>query len=152
MNRPGVENPDDIGLSVNRVRMSFPINQNPITKIMNITEIANRLVAHCREAKWEAAQRELFANDAVSIEPKDSPAFEKETKGLEAIVAKGHKFNAMIEKVYSVSVSEPLVATNVFVCTMAMDVKMKGQERMNMSEVCVYQVKDGKIISEHFFA
>lgn len=119
---------------------------------MNTTEIAARLVAHCREAKWEAAQRELFANDAVSIEPASSPAFEKETKGLEAIVAKGHKFDAMIEKVYSLSVSEPLVATNSFVCTMAMDVQMKGQaDRMKMSEVCLYQVKDGKIISEQFF-
>src|SRR4051812_19741626 len=118
---------------------------------MNITEIAGRLVAHCREAKWEAAQRELFAPDAVSIEQHPSPAFEKETKGLEAIVEKGHKFDAMIETTYSVTVSEPLVVANTFVCTMTMDVKMKGQERMKMSEICLYQVKDGKIISEQFF-
>jgi len=118
---------------------------------MNTTEIAGRLVAHCREAKWEAAQRELFANDAVSIEPSSSHGFEKETKGLEAIVAKGHKFDSMIEKVYSLSVSDPLVATNSFTCTMAMDIKMKGQDRMKMAEVCLYQVKDGKIISEQFF-
>lgn len=121
------------------------------TEISNTTEIASRLVALCREAKWETAQRELFANDAVSIESKPSPAFEKETKGLEAIVEKGHKFDAMIEKVYSLSVSEPMVAGDAFVCTMAMDVKMKGQDRMTMSELCVYQSKDGKIISEQFF-
>ncbi len=28
---------------------------------------------------------------------------------------------------------------------------MKGQGRMNMTELCVYQVKDGKVISEQFF-
>jgi len=121
------------------------------TEIINTTEIAGRLVAHCREAKWEAAQRELYANDAVSIETKPSPVFEKETKGLNAIIEKGHKFDSMIEKVYSVSVSEPLVAGDSFVCTMAMDVKMKGQDRMKMAELCLYQVKDGKIISEQFF-
>lgn len=121
------------------------------TEIMDTTEIAGRLVALCREAKWEAAQRELYANDAVSIEQHPSPAFERETKGLVAIIEKGHKFDAMIEKVYSLSVSEPLVAGNAFACTMTMDVKMKGQDRMKMAEVCVYQVKDGKIISEQFF-
>jgi hypothetical protein len=28
---------------------------------------------------------------------------------------------------------------------------MKGQGRMNMGELCVYRVKDGKIVSEEFF-
>jgi len=27
---------------------------------------------------------------------------------------------------------------------------MKGKGRMNMSELCVYQVKDGKIVAESF--
>jgi limonene-1,2-epoxide hydrolase len=33
---------------------------------------------------------------------------------------------------------------------MRLDVTMKGQGRMDMSELCVYDVKDGKIISEQF--
>jgi len=28
---------------------------------------------------------------------------------------------------------------------------MKGMERMNMVEMCRYEVKDGKIISEEFY-
>jgi limonene-1,2-epoxide hydrolase len=32
-----------------------------------------------------------------------------------------------------------------------MDLTMKGQGRMQMSEVCVYEVKDDKIVSEQFF-
>jgi hypothetical protein len=32
-----------------------------------------------------------------------------------------------------------------------MDVTMKGQERSKIAEICVYEVKDGKIISEQFF-
>ena len=34
---------------------------------------------------------------------------------------------------------------------MTMAVTMKGMDRMKMSELCVYQVKKGKIVSEQFF-
>jgi hypothetical protein len=117
---------------------------------MNTQEIAHRLVALCREGKWTAAQQELFADDAVSIEPYATPAFAKETKGLAAIIEKGRKFNAMIEKLHALTVSDPVVASQSFACTMSMDVTMKGQGRMQMSETCLYIVKDGKIVSEQF--
>ncbi|MBX3735300.1 MAG: nuclear transport factor 2 family protein [Candidatus Didemnitutus sp.] len=117
---------------------------------MTTVEIAQKLVAHCRQAKWEAAQRELYADDAISIEPSKTPAFEKETRGLAAIIQKGRQFDAMIETLHALSVSEPVVATNSFACTMSMDVTMKGQGRMQMAELCVYDVKDGKVVSEQF--
>ena len=117
---------------------------------MTTKEIAERLVLHCRKGAWEAAQRELFADNAASIEPYPTPAFEKETKGLPAIIEKGHKFEAMVEKMHSLKVSDPMVASNSFACTMEMDITMKGQGRMNMAELCVYDVKDGKIIAEQF--
>jgi hypothetical protein len=125
--------------------------QNQSTSSMKSEEIAQRLVALCREQKWEAAQKELFADDAISIEPYATPAFEKETKGLPQIIKKGHVFDAMVETMHSLKVSDPVVATNAFACTMQMDVTMKGQGRMNMSELCVYKLKDGKITSEEFF-
>lgn len=117
---------------------------------MKTEDIAKRLVALCRENKWETAQRELYAENVVSLEPYASPMFEKETKGLPAIIEKGKKFDSMIEKYHSTQVSEPLVVGNAFACTMAMDVTMKGKGRMQMSELCVYTVKDGKVISESF--
>lgn len=117
---------------------------------MKTEEIAQRLIVLCREAKWEAAQRELYAADAVSLEPEATPMFSKETRGLPAIVEKGRKFDGMVEKLHVITVSEPVVATNSFACVMRLDVTMKGQGRMNMSELCVYEVKDGKIISEQF--
>ena len=60
---------------------------------MNTREVAERLVMHCRKGAWEAAQKELYSDDAISIEPFSSPAFEKETRSLPAIIEKGHKFN-----------------------------------------------------------
>lgn len=117
---------------------------------MNTAEIAKRLVALCREQKWEAAQKELYSVDAVSIEPYETPGFPKETKGLPGILEKGRRFVGMVEQMHSLTVSEPMVAGSSFACIMSMDVSMKGQGRMNMAELCVYDVKDGKIVSERF--
>ncbi len=117
---------------------------------MKTEEIAKRLVALCREQKWEAAQRELYADNAVSIEPHEMPGFPKETKGLPGILEKGKRFVGMVETMHSLHVSEPLVAGSSFACVMSMDVTMKGQGRTKMSELCVYEVKDGKIVSEQF--
>jgi hypothetical protein len=117
---------------------------------MSTQEIANRLVELCRQGQFDTAQSELYAKDAVSIEPYATPAFEKETKGLAAIHEKGQKWNDMVQETHAMEVSAPLVANNAFACTMRMDVTMKGQGRMDMTELCVYKVKDGKIISEEF--
>ena len=118
---------------------------------MTTQEIAARLVVLCRQGQYETAQKELYGKDAISIEPYATPAFEKETKGLDAIIEKGHKFEAMVQETHKLEVSEPLVATNSFACTLHMDITMKEKGRMNMSELCVYEVKDGKIISETFY-
>lgn len=117
---------------------------------MTTAEIARRLVDLCRQQLWEKAQRELYAADAVSIEPEETPTTPKETRGLERIVAKGRQFVGMVETMHALTVSEPLVASQSFACTMALDVTFKGQPRMQMAELCVYLVKDGRIVSEQF--
>lgn len=118
---------------------------------MTAQEIASRLVALCRKGDWAAAQKELYAKDAVSIEPEASPAFAKETRGLEGILKKGDAFNAMVEKVHSITIGEPIFAGDAFAFSSSMDVTMKGRGRTTMSELCVYTLKDGKIASEQFF-
>ncbi len=122
------------------------------SKIMMTTQqIADRLTELCRKGDFEKAQKELFADDAVSIEPQATPGFEKETKGLNGILEKGNQFNSMMEEAHSVKVSDPVVAGNAIAFSLDMDVTMKGRGRSTMSEICVYEVKDGKIISEQFF-
>ncbi len=119
---------------------------------MNIETIAKRLVALCREGKFEDAQRELYADDAVCIEPEGAPPGPMgNAKGLPAIIEKGHQFSAGLEQVHGMSVSEPVIAGNWFSVAMTMDVTMKGRGRMDMREICVYQVRDGKIAHEQFF-
>ena len=117
---------------------------------MTTKEIAGQLVDICRKGDFQKAQKNLFSDDAVSIEPYATPAFEKETKGIKAILDKAEKFDSMVETMHSMEVSDPLVADNSFACTMTMDVTMKGRDRMHMTELCVYEVKDGKIVREEF--
>lgn len=119
--------------------------------IMKTKEIASKLADYCKKGEFEAAQQELYADNVVSIEPQATPDFEKETKGKEAVLDKIRKFMTKVEESYGNEVSEPLVAGNAFAFTLTMDIKMKGQERMAMGEVCVYEVKDGKVVSEQFF-
>ena len=117
---------------------------------MTTKEVAERLVSLCRQGNFETAQTELYATDAINIEPYATATFAKETKGLNAILEKGRKFAAMIEQVHSISVSDPLVAGSSFACAMQLDLTIKGHGRMSLNELCIYEVKGGKIISEQF--
>lgn len=117
---------------------------------MPTVEIANRLVELCRKGAFEKAQDELYAGDAVSIEPHGTPDFEKETHGLDAIKEKGKKWESMVEESHGIEVSDPLVSDNSFALTIMMDMTMKGRGRMKMTELCIYHVKDGKVVSEQF--
>jgi hypothetical protein len=118
---------------------------------MKTEQIAKRLAELCNKGEFETAQKELFANDVVSIEPQATSEFPKETKGLQAILDKGHKFESMTDKVYEITTSEPLVTGNSFAMKLSMDMAMKGKKREKMEELCVYNVKDDKIVSEQFF-
>ena len=117
---------------------------------MTTQQIADRLVALCRKADYETAQKELYAQNALSVEPVASADFSKETKGLDQILEKGRKFSAMVEAMHLNEVSDPIVAGNSFACIMHMDLTMKGKGRMDMKELCLYDVNDGKVVREEF--
>jgi len=97
---------------------------------MTTNDIAKRLVELCRKGQFTAVQKELFEKDAISIEPHATPAFEKETKGVDAILEKGEKWNSMVKEMHSVTLSDPLVAGNSFALTMRMNVTMKEGGRI----------------------
>jgi ketosteroid isomerase-like protein len=119
---------------------------------MNTQAIAARLVELCRQGKYEQAQDELYADDAVSIEMDGlPPGTARDARGLEAIREKGRQFNAGIEAMHGGSVGDPIVTGNWFSLVMTMDATFKERGRMDMREICVYQVRDGKIVREQFF-
>lgn len=118
---------------------------------MTTQEVADRLVELCRKGDFIVALKELYAEDAVSIEPYEIPGFDKETKGLPNMLKKADLFESMIEARHSQTVSEPLVCKTAITFKLTMELTMKGKERSRMEELCVYQLRDGKIISEQFF-
>lgn len=116
---------------------------------MNVQEVANQLVEFCRQGQYEKAHNELYCDHAVSVEPAFAPV--PKVEGIEAIRTKGQQWQEMVQEFHSAEVSEPIVAGNHFSVTMKNDVTFKEMGRQQMEEVCVYQVKDGKIVSEQFF-
>jgi ketosteroid isomerase-like protein len=119
---------------------------------MSIEKIASRLVEFCRKGEYEQAQKELYADDAVSVEPEGlPPGALGNVKGLEAIFEKGRDFQARLEAVHGTHVSDPIIAGNWFALEMTLDVTMKGRGRVVLKEICVYRVRDGKISREQFF-
>jgi ketosteroid isomerase-like protein len=121
-----------------------------IDAVMTTTDVANRFNELASKGQWEQIQNELFADNAVSIEPENSPGMES-VSGLKAIREKGKKFDEMVEQMHGGYSNPPQVAGNHFAVAMGMDVTMKGQGRMQMEEIAVYEVKDGKIVKEQFF-
>lgn len=118
---------------------------------MTTQEIATRLVGFCQKGEYEAAQRELYAGDVISIEPFATHGFEKETRGLAAVIDKGRRFESLVEESYGNIISNPLVTAQSIAFILTMDVKMKGRARETVAELCVYQVKEDKIVTEQFF-
>jgi hypothetical protein len=116
---------------------------------MTTQQVANRLVELCRKGQIQQAGEELYSDDIHSIEPANAPT--KTAKGKQAVGKKGQEFAAMIQERHGGSFSDPIVCGRYFSSAMTLDATFKGKGRMVLEEICVYEVKDGKIVSEQFF-
>lgn len=114
--------------------------------------VARRLVELCREGRFSQAHDELYAPNARSIEMEAmSGGALGNVDGLDAIRQKAREFDQTYDQIHALIVSEPLVASPFFTCTMTIDATWKGRGRAPMNEVCVYEVAGGKIVREQFF-
>lgn len=118
---------------------------------MTTKEIAARYDELAQTGQFDIIVNELFSDDAESIEPEHGGSGMPSVKGKEAMKKKGDEFNAQVEEFHSAYTSPSVVGGNYFSVAMGMDVTMKGMGRINMEEICVYKVEDGKIVSEQFF-
>ena len=120
--------------------------------VMTTQDVANRFNELAQSGQWDKVQAELYADNAVSIEPAHAAAMGMgNAEGMDAIKKKGEAFNQMIEEMHGGYTSAPVVGGNFFSVAMGMDCTMKGAGRTKMDEICVYEVKDGKIVKEQFF-
>ena len=120
--------------------------------VMTTQDVANRFNELAQTGRWDLVQTELYADNAVSIEPTHAAAMGMgNAEGIDAIRKKGEAFNQMVEEMHGGYSSEPVVAGDHFAVGMGMDCTMKGAGRSKMDEIAVYEVKEGKIVKEQFF-
>jgi hypothetical protein len=120
--------------------------------VLTTQEVADRFSQLSDQYDFNRIQEELFAENAVSIEPPQAAAMGMHNvEGLAAIKQKAKDWEAMVEEMHGGYTSKPVVGGNYFAVAMGMDVSMKGAGRVKMDEIAVYEVKEGKIVKEQFF-
>ena len=116
---------------------------------MNTSDVANRLVELCRQEKHPQAQEELYHNDIISIE--DVKSGQEPIVGMAAIRVKTKAWDENVVEIHKAFVSDPIVTGNYFVVSMENDITFKDIDRVQICELCVYEVNNGKIVREQFF-
>ena len=117
---------------------------------MNTEEVGTRLVELCRNGEWMKAVDELYAKDIVSVEPHAMENMPAEMHGIDQVRGKTEWWEKNFE-VHSVKTGGPFVARDTFVVQFDVDVTEKAsKKRIQMCEVGIYTVKDGKVAREEF--
>ena len=117
---------------------------------MNTEEVATKLAEYCRKGEWMQAVNDLYAKDIVSVEPREMENMPAEMRGIDQVRGKTEWWEKNMQ-VHSAKVTGPFVARGTFVVQFDVDVTDKASnKRMQMSEVGIYTVKDGKVAREEF--
>ena len=112
-------------------------------------EVANRYMELAKEGKFIEIQEELFDENVECIEPAHFPM--PGVKGKEQVLARLKAWFEQVEERHDYSMTVPVVMGNYFSFGWMVDLTVKGMGRNKIEEICVYGVKDGKIILEQFF-
>jgi ketosteroid isomerase-like protein len=114
-------------------------------------EIATRYVELCKAHQNHVALDTLFSPEAVSVEAMTMPGSTAETRGLAAIVEKGKGGEANHE-IHGAKVEGPWPHGDRFIVRFSYDVTNKPSgRRMQMDEMGLFTVENGKIVREEFF-
>ena len=117
--------------------------------MMNTQEVANKWAEMCRKGENLECIEQLYADNVTS---KEMPGFpEAVVSGKVNVMNKSKIWLDNVEEFHKGVISDPIVAGNHFTAKMDYDVSFKEKGRMQMEEVGVFEVKDGKIVNEQFF-
>jgi hypothetical protein len=118
---------------------------------MSTEALARRFVELVRAGNSPAIYEELYSPEIVSIEMDHDPSMPHKWVGMEELMKKNEWWEANFT-VLSHSVSEPLVCPTHFCVRYDMRTTHKPTgQTTDMSELGVYEVKDGKIVREQYF-
>lgn len=118
---------------------------------MTALEVGKTLVDLCNAGKDQEAVDRFYADDIVSIEGQGTDQMPARMEGIDAIRGK-HAWWYANHDVHSSRATGPFCGhrDDQFVVKFDLDVTPKGGERMQMSEVALYTVKDGRVKQEEF--
>jgi hypothetical protein len=115
-------------------------------------QVAQEFTQLCKDGKFEEAGNRFWSDKIVSIEPMEGPMARLE--GLQAVRGKGEWWYTNHE-IHSAQAEGPYVNGDQFAVRFSMDITPKtgdmAGKRMQMTEVGLYTVKDGKVVEERFF-
>ena len=118
---------------------------------MTTQEVANNLVSKLREGDFFGAY-DLFETDKVRhLEPKSPVEAFRDITGVEAIKQKDIAMGQGIAEASLPQVGEPIVKPNAIALPYRMELKLKDGNALVLDEIIVYELENGKIISEHFY-
>ena len=120
---------------------------------MGAMEVGQKLVEMVNSGREGEAEfvGSYYADDIVSIEGQDSDEMPARIEGIDAIRGK-HAWWYDNNEVHGTIVEGPYVGhrEDQFIAKFIMDMTPKGGERMQMTEVGLFTIKDDKIIQEEY--
>jgi SnoaL-like protein len=121
---------------------------------MDTKEVGEKLVSLCSKGKFMDAVDSLYGKDIVSVEAQGGPEMPAEMKGIDKIRGK-NKWWSENHDVHSMKIDGPYPHNDRFAVRFHLEVTPKTGaakgKRINMDEVGIYTVKNGKIVKEEFF-
>ncbi len=118
---------------------------------VSIAAIAHELTDLCRESRNMEAIERLYSPDIVSVESMGNEQMPAEMRGIDAVRGKNQWWFDNFE-VISANVGGPFVGEEQFAVQHQYKTKEKATgKEMEMTEMALYTVKDGKIVREEFF-
>ena len=121
---------------------------------MDTKQIGKSLVDLCNQGKNMEAVDKLYSKDIVSVEAAGGDQMPREMKGIDKVRGKSEWWYANHE-VHGGKAEGPYPNEDRFAVRFHYEITpkvgpMKGK-RVNMDEVGIYTVKNGKIVREEFF-
>ncbi|NII27683.1 nuclear transport factor 2 family protein [Pseudoflavitalea sp. X16] len=117
---------------------------------MTTQEVAARFNELAQQEKWFEIQDELFADNVRSVDPPHSPYFGY-AEGKAPVRKKGEDWVKRVEAAHRLYTTEPIISGNHFAVGREVDITVQGLGRIQINEIMLYEVKDGRIVLEQFF-
>ena len=115
-----------------------------------VYEVAARFNELAMQEKCLEIQDELFAGNVKSIEPSNSPWLQN-AEGKALVRKKGEDWVKRITDVQRTYTSQPVIGGHFFAVGREAAITVQGLGDIEMKQLMVYEVKDGKIVMEQFF-